>query len=157
MLFDNITIHDFQVIHDISEGVFKVPGKTKPSENLTNSLIDPSVNSMLLKAIKRCVTTCTKGCQCSYKLLEQHANEAGAIQLEEGTAEETRGNEDSTFRGIRDYDFEDPASLLTVYMVMIHQQDMAMVFWECSQTSLFLCLVCTCIHRYSLFFCMAGP
>ena len=133
------------MIHEISEGVFYVPGKTKPS-NIPSVSLDPSVNNRLVQAIKKCITSCKKGCQCSYRLLEQ-VPESVALQIE---LEEGRNSVESVGRSAREYEFEDPASLLTVYMVMIHEQDMAKVLWEYSKTSLFLSLVCTCIHKWML-------
>ena len=131
----------------MSEGVFKVPGKTKPSTVSSNSLDNPE-NNIIVQAIRKCITRCGEGCHCSYKFLDKvHNDTAGTMELEEGMKKET-STTDSPGNRTREYEFEDPASLLTVYMVMIHEQDMAKVLWEYSQSGLFLSLVCTCIHNW---------
>ena len=101
----------------------------------------------MLQAVKKCFTSCGKGCECSLKLISQ-VHEAEMIRLEEGSQGSDNEESEGSGRPGRDYDFEDPASLLTVYMVMIHEQEMAEVLWEYSPTSLFLSLVCTCVHNW---------
>ena len=112
-----------QVIHDISEGVFKIPGLTRHLYQTDQP--DPSGNGFPLDSIRICGTRRTNG-TAAYEPVDN-----------------TPGNS----RTAR-YDFIDPASLLTVYMVLIHEQEMAKVLWEYSNTPLFLALVCTCIHNW---------
>ncbi|KAL5258514.1 hypothetical protein ACHWQZ_G009114 [Mnemiopsis leidyi] len=111
------------VVHDISEGVFHVPGKTRPNqENQEDSY--PPGNGILLESIK----ICGKGGR-------------------NGRNYEPVDNLNRDPRSMR-FDFVDPASLLTVYMALIHEQEMAKVIWEFSNTPLFLGLVCKCIHEW---------
>ena len=111
------------MVHDISEGVFKVPGKTRQNqENLEDSY--PPGNGMLLESIKICGKGRSNGR--NYEPVDNLARDSRSMR----------------------YDFVDPASLLTVYMVLIHEQEMAKVIWEFSNTPLFLGLVCKCIHEW---------
>ncbi|KAL5258667.1 hypothetical protein ACHWQZ_G009211 [Mnemiopsis leidyi] len=137
--------HFEMIIHDISEGVFKIPGKTKPSE--TTSSEGLSGENKIFQAVKKCFTSCCEGCRSVFKP-SPRGDETETFRLEEGNQTSDSEASECSGRPDRNYEFKDPASLLTVYMVMIHEQEMAEVLWQYSQTSLFLSLVCTCLHNW---------
>lgn len=104
------------MIHNISEGVFQVPGLARNSPDL----VEVPGNGMLLDSIRIC------------------GNRRPKNYTNVGAPTDSKIN----------HDFLDPASLLAVYYVLIHEQEMAKVFWEYSCTPLFLGLVNTCIHNW---------
>lgn len=93
--------------------------------------------SRVTSAFKKCVTCTTQTNSVHIKLEE-------AVPADQGINED---NQEEDFPG-PDHDFEDPAGLLTVYMILIHEQEMAKVLWEYSGTGLFLSLVCTQLHKW---------
>ncbi|XP_063680838.1 transient receptor potential cation channel subfamily M member 2-like isoform X3 [Bolinopsis microptera] len=114
--------HFEMVIHDISEGVFRVPGRTRAPEHQ----VDPSDNGFSLQSIKICGNSKRNGGAANYAHVDNMTGDGRKSK----------------------FDFMDPGSLLTVYMVLIHEQELAKVIWEYSSTPLFLGLVCTCINNW---------
>ena len=110
------------MIHDISEGVFRVPGRTRAPEHQ----LDPSDNGFSLQSIKICGSSSRNGGAANYAHVDNMAGDGRRSK----------------------FDFMDAGSLLTVYMVLIHEQELAKVIWEYSSTPLFLGLVCTCINNW---------
>ena len=71
------------------------------------------------------------------------------MDIHEEKVLETNGNDVTSHpQQLNKYDFEDPENLLTMFLAMTHEQEMAKVFWEHSPTPLFLGIVCSCIHKW---------